>query len=573
MSSLLDSPNWFSTGNRIYAPDYWTLPQTWLEEADRDYMVENPLEDTEEMLDPSIIETGRAINIDGVGNLNPSNPNVSGIVFTSSPRTQTLSERTANQQTDRRTTRVLHVNPPIERNNRHNETILNNETDEIEDLEVYQSPQRILALYHITPFLRISHPNYEIIKDREQQIVDLYREVADTTSRRDALPDVEDPLYSMCNRNIEHTAELIERCRQERDKLIENNSSVSQQTNQRDRASIATPTIVTSTTAPQPTPTEAPRTNIHTARLQVVREELTRLTDLIQNLETAKAKTIPGADNYVSLNQLIIETEIRKNVLIDERQRILNEERNPPMSSTNIPRRPIDRPNRPTIPRSESTRPVSTETGPRQTNPIVMTEDLIVRMGETIAQAMRPVLSESFKSQTTTRPNKPVIQTVEKFNGELDKGLDWLEDFEVVANNNNWDNDEKARSAIYALNGPAKDWFKGTWREQHPHWHEFRTAFSDQYTPKGLQATLQNQLFSTQKRKEETYMDCYLRVRRLARRAFPEATPSDLIIYMARAVAGDRHYTMIANQSTLDGLQMTLRTIDTEVRTPFSTKI
>ena len=536
--------------------------EIWLEEADRDVMAENPLinEDTQEILDPSVIEAGRVLTTEE-SNINPVNPNISGIMFTSSPRTSESNAPGFGLTTDGQPTRVLRVIPPTDSNPGHNDTILENETtNEYENF----SPEDILRGYNITPFSRRSHPHYTDIKDMEKQIVELDRETRVTIFRREALPDDTDPLYAICSRDIERSAELIERYRQERDRLILNETSDPRQTQR------TTPATVTSTTTSRlgAVPTGGLQTN-PPPRRQIIRQELAQLTRMIEGLESAKTNTIQGSQDYVSLNQLIIEKKIKINSLTEEYRRLSNEDRNRPIPPINVVGTATNQQAPPAqIPRD----PAPPGPGGRQTTPIVMTEDLIVRMGETIAQAMRPVLNDSIGNQTTTRPNKPVIQTVDKFNGELDKGLDWLEDFEVVSNNNNWDNEQKARSAIYALNGPAKDWFKGTWRDQHPHWHEFRTAFQEQYTPKGLQATLQNQLFSIQKRKDETYMDCYLRVRRLAGRAFPEASPSDLIIYMARAVTGDRHYTMIANQSNLDGLQMALRTIDTEVRLPFQTR-
>ena len=91
-----------------------------------------------------------------------------------------------------------------------------------------------------------------------------------------------------------------------------------------------------------------------------------------------------------------------------------------------------------------------TTQNPRQ-QASLFTPDLMMQMGATIATAIadsiRP-LSERTADQTQTLPRaKPVLQKIELFKGELEEGLDWLEDFEVVAANNGWDNEQKAKSA------------------------------------------------------------------------------------------------------------------------------
>ena len=219
--------------------------------------------------------------------------------------------------------------------------------------------------------------------------------------------------------------------------------------------------------------------------------------------------------------------------------------------------------------------PPRTQETPQQGS--AFTPELMLQMGATIATAIadsiRPTLSERTIDITQTFPRaKPVLQKTEMFKGELEEGLDWLEDFEVVAANNGWDNDQKAKSARFALQGPAKDWFKGIWPNDPPTWIEFVVAFRREYTPTGYKAALQQKLFATRKEKDETYNDLYLRVRRLCRRAFPEAEETEVVYYTVQALRGDKHFVSAASQTSIDGLQHVLKFADMDAKSDEATK-
>ena len=65
----------------------------------------------------------------------------------------------------------------------------------------------------------------------------------------------------------------------------------------------------------------------------------------------------------------------------------------------------------------------------------------------------------------------------------------------------------------------------------------------------------------------------YLRVRRLCRRAFPEAEETEVVYYTIQALRGDRHYVSASTQTTIDGLQQVLKFADLDDKTDGSKQI
>ena len=375
-----------------------------------------------------------------------------------------------------------------------------------------------------------SHPNYEKLMDLKRQVGDMYYKATKIQKCVEKTSRDEIEAHKLFADNIEEIGERIEFLGQQwGEKYMQVRTSnapnsgtknTEQNTGISSSSDIQRPIIRFGPINP---------THKHYDQIKDLEEEEKILRESIYNMEKSrKDKYREGTSGYsiitarlTNMSEQAERLKARRECLIRDvdlpRQNREREKDTSDNRQNNADRR------NPNITRIT---PSTTNIAPPQNSSF--TPELMLQMGTTIATAIADSITTSLGERTINTSQilsraKPVRQKAETFNGELKEGLDRLEDYEVVAANNGWDNDQKATSARFALQGPAEDWFKGIWPNDPPTWIEFVLAFRREYTPTGYKAALQQKLFATRKEKNETYNDVYLRVRRLCRRAFPDA--------------------------------------------------
>ena len=110
------------------------------------------------------------------------------------------------------------------------------------------------------------------------------------------------------------------------------------------------------------------------------------------------------------------------------------------------------------------------------------------------------------QNQNNAVAPKPAVfkQPPPKFDGDRDQAMDWLKDYEAIAQINIWNEDNKAVHLITALTGDAKTWYDGVYDGRRPNWTEFETEFLAVYKPVDYDCEVRQKVYTLRQNFNET---------------------------------------------------------------------
>ena len=172
--------------------------------------------------------------------------------------------------------------------------------------------------------------------------------------------------------------------------------------------------------------------------------------------------------------------------------------------------------------------------------------------------------------------SRPVICKLEpkEFDGTVSEAADWLQNFNMIAENNQWNDQQRYRTAKVKMIKNAKFWCLNTFKnhndpsftayttEAEPTWQEFCDKFLAHFRPAGCEYILEDQIKLLTKEDSETYTEYAMRFLTKSRQA-NASMPDDKIVFLfKRTLHRDPIISSITNIKTLDLILDALRNFD-----------
>ena len=173
-----------------------------------------------------------------------------------------------------------------------------------------------------------------------------------------------------------------------------------------------------------------------------------------------------------------------------------------------------------------------------------------------------------------SRPAVPNRLKPECFEGKTSEAMEWLADFNNIAENNQWSDDQKIRSARICLKGNAKNWYLRTFPDPNdpdlssyttppiPTFQEFVIEFKKHFRPKGSNIVMERQLPLQRKSKDETYIDYLYRFLIMARRADPKMEETRIIFIFRETLEKDPIIHSLLVLTKINDIELQLRAMD-----------
>jgi hypothetical protein len=287
---------------------------------------------------------------------------------------------------------------------------------------------------------------------------------------------------------------------------------------------------------------------------QRIREQLKRLTEMEQKLaekETELDETLYKlrAHEYRDANETS-QTYVTTKVATNKPNR-------GPISSTDIQRTPNSQT---TIGGTDKSGPnIVTNTSPQVTLThgsgsgvqISDIKDIIT----TICNAVNSNRPESHSSSTIKQ--KPL-----SFDGNRDKAVDWLEDFESVSRHNGWDNEKKAECVRFYLESSAKDWYAGSFGNKPLRWKDFTKNFNTAFRPKAYQRTARIEFHRARILRDETPTAFVYRVLKLAKRVEEYLPEEEIVDQIKDGLKSSEFAVSLINCETINELSEALAELE-----------
>ena len=172
--------------------------------------------------------------------------------------------------------------------------------------------------------------------------------------------------------------------------------------------------------------------------------------------------------------------------------------------------------------------------------------------------------------------SRPVICKLEpkEFDGTVAEAADWLQNFNMIAENNQWNDQQRYRTAKVKMIGNAKFWCLNTFKnhndpsftayttEAEPTWQEFCDKFLAHFRPAGCEYILEDQLKLLTKEDSETYTEYAMRFLTRTRQANALMADDKIVFLFKRTLLRDPIISSITNIKTLDSILEALRNFD-----------
>ena len=194
--------------------------------------------------------------------------------------------------------------------------------------------------------------------------------------------------------------------------------------------------------------------------------------------------------------------------------------------------------------------PIRPQTPPRQTQQIGSTNPGQVNPSSNVPAGMIDAqvafrLIDSFKDiakQLAPKEDRPVNdkQRIEKFYGDKEEALEWLEEYERIASSNRWNGQLKLSNVPGYLRKAAKQWFESR-KSYCSTWEEFVEEFTERFLPKDNKYKYLNDFSTAQRKPKETASEFIDRVLNLKERTKMEINEEQVIVVIKRGI-NNKHY-------------------------------
>ena len=158
---------------------------------------------------------------------------------------------------------------------------------------------------------------------------------------------------------------------------------------------------------------------------------------------------------------------------------------------------------------------------------------------------------------------KPAVfkQPPPKFDGDRDQAMDWLKDYESIAQINIWNNDNKAVHLVTALTGDAKVWFDGVFDSRRPNWEEFEAEFLAVYKPIDYDCEVRQKVYTLCQSSTETPTAFMNRLVKESNKVVPKMTEQEIIAILRKGLHFSYAETIIRDE-TLIAIRRTLISVE-----------
>lgn len=138
-------------------------------------------------------------------------------------------------------------------------------------------------------------------------------------------------------------------------------------------------------------------------------------------------------------------------------------------------------------------------------------------------------------------PREPCL-----FSGQSTEDAEkWKNDYERIANYNNWDESVRLANVVFYLGGTARLWFDNN-EDQFKNWSEFERLFEETFgRPEDLKSFAEGLLRTRAQRPGETYESYVQDVLSLCRRVNKDMTEDQKVSHLMKGVAEDLYQVLI----------------------------
>ena len=215
---------------------------------------------------------------------------------------------------------------------------------------------------------------------------------------------------------------------------------------------------------------------------------------------------------------------------------------------------------------------------PNNNNPQNNGSDIWLPYINNITDAIRSLASNNNNNNTSApqNNNRSAICKLEpkEFDGNVAEAADWLRDFNMICENNRWEDPQRYRSAKVKLTKDAKNWCLNEFRnhndpsftayttEEEPTWQVFCDKFLAHFRPPGCEYVLEEQLKFLTKKETETYTEYIMRFLTNARQANASMPDEKIVFLFKRTLNRDPIISSITNIRDLDSIKAALRNFD-----------
>ena len=181
-----------------------------------------------------------------------------------------------------------------------------------------------------------------------------------------------------------------------------------------------------------------------------------------------------------------------------------------------------------------------------------------------------PNLSQQFIGNR----NPSIKPKVPTFDGDLEKAVEWFDEFRDIASHYQWTEEEMTKYARMNMTGSAKHWFTLTFNPTQdidllpyttkplPTWTEFSEKFLKEYRPEGSEIYLRKKLQNITKMPTETYIAYARRVLCLIRNIDPKMSQSEQVMHIRDGLKRDQIINQIKAINKLEPLKEYLTNYD-----------